>query len=391
MLVLGPARLSRRVLIGLFAVVLCSAGTAVIASGAADTTTRAYRPAVRAPGDLTAAQGHTAHLPVAVSTSVQAAVAPYTVRLEPDVLVLAPRGLTASEVQRVDAASRASHTEVLDTGRVHLGPGTTEAIGVDPSSFRAYTAAGTAESTPLWQSVARGDLAVAHAVAKALAVPLGGTTTIGVTAMTRKRVGAYATTGLPGIGVVVDRSESPQLGLVPDSGLVISAPGQDAAVVAAVVSRALGAGFQVTALRVPQTNGHLTWVAPAFGPISSPYGERTDPNHSGHPEFHAGVDIAAPLGSPIYAASAGVVQYAGPAAGFGHEIILEHAGGVTTVYGHMSAILVTHGTVTAGQPIALVGAEGDATGPHLHFEVHVNDQTVDPLAWLAAHGVRVNR
>jgi murein DD-endopeptidase MepM/ murein hydrolase activator NlpD len=54
----------------------------------------------------------------------------------------------------------------------------------------------------------------------------------------------------------------------------------------------------------------------------------------------------------------------------------------------MSAILVTHGTVTAGQPVALVGGTGDATGPHLHFEVHVNEQSVDPLA---AHGVRVNR
>jgi murein DD-endopeptidase MepM/ murein hydrolase activator NlpD len=319
------------------------------------------------------------------------AVAPFTTHLEADVLVTATRSLTPADVQRIVGISKASHSELIDTAHVHLGPGTTDAIGVDPSTFRDYTPAGTAESTPLWQSVADGDLAVAHAVGKALAVPLGGTTTIGVSLVRSERVGAYATTGLPGVGVVVDHSESAQLGLLTDSGLIVSAPGQDSVVVAAVLAHALGAGYVVSPLRVPQQNGHLTWVAPAFGPISSPYGNRPDPNHRGQTEFHAGVDIAAPLGNPIYAVSAGVVQYAGPASGFGQEIILEHAGGVTTVYGHMSAILVTHGSVTAGQPIALVGAEGDATGPHLHFEVHVNDQTVDPLAWLAAHGVKVNR
>jgi murein DD-endopeptidase MepM/ murein hydrolase activator NlpD len=57
----------------------------------------------------------------------------------------------------------------------------------------------------------------------------------------------------------------------------------------------------------------------------------------------------------------------------------------------MSKILVTSGPVTAGQPIAIVGSEGESTGPHLHFEVHVHDQLVDPLAWLSAHGVRVSR
>ncbi|HEY2259391.1 MAG TPA: M23 family metallopeptidase, partial [Solirubrobacteraceae bacterium] len=104
------------------------------------------------------------------------------------------------------------------------------------------------------------------------------------------------------------------------------------------------------------------------------------------------IDIGAPLGAPIYAASSGSVLYAGPAEGFGNEVILSHAGGVQTVYGHMERILVTAGqAVTAGQPIALVGAEGDATGPHLHFEIwpdgwHASEtsQPIDPLPQLQA-------
>ena len=105
--------------------------------------------------------------------------------------------------------------------------------------------------------------------------------------------------------------------------------------------------------------------------------------------FHDGIDVGAPLGSPVYAMADGFVLYAGPARGFGQEVVLSHAGGVTTVYGHVSRILVASGPVSVGQPIALVGNEGESTGPHLHAEVRVNDTPVDPLAWLRAHGVRI--
>ena len=138
--------------------------------------------------------------------------------------------------------------------------------------------------------------------------------------------------------------------------------------------------------------GQLTWVAPANGPITAGFGYRQSPLIPGTREFHAGIDIGAPLGAPIYAASSGSVVYAGPASGFGNEVILQHAGNVETVYGHMERILVTAGSpVTVGQPIALVGSEGESTGPHLHFEVHVNGNLTDPLAWLVAHGVRVEQ
>ncbi|HEX7354998.1 MAG TPA: M23 family metallopeptidase [Mycobacteriales bacterium] len=320
------------------------------------------------------------------------AVAPLGARIVPDVLVQSAQTLSPAQVHAALYAITATHALQLDSGQIHLGSGVTEALGVDPSTFRAWTPAGTADSDPLWQSVARGDVAVAHAVAAALAVPLGGVTTAGATTPVPERVGALATTGIPGVGLIIDQLDEAPLGLVPGSALLVTAtPGSDPVVTAAEIQSALGKAATVTPLRVPVTDGHLQWVAPAYGPITSPFGWRNNPNDPGHPEFHGGIDIGAPLGAPIYAAAAGVVQYAGPASGFGQEIILTNADGVSTVYGHMEKILVTSGPVKVGQPIALVGAEGDATGPHLHFEVHVGGTRVDPAAWLVAHGVKITR
>jgi murein DD-endopeptidase MepM/ murein hydrolase activator NlpD len=120
--------------------------------------------------------------------------------------------------------------------------------------------------------------------------------------------------------------------------------------------------------------------------LSSPFGPRWG-------TLHAGVDFAAPLGTPEKAVMAGTVLQAGPASGFGQAVYIQHANGDVTVYGHMRTILVTAGQhVTAGQVIAEMGAEGQATGPHLHLEVHVGgiDGTrIDPVPWLAARGVTV--
>jgi len=109
--------------------------------------------------------------------------------------------------------------------------------------------------------------------------------------------------------------------------------------------------------------------------------------------LHAGIDLAAPMGTPEYAAMDGVVLRAGPASGFGLAVYIQHANGDVTVYGHMEKILVTDGQVVrAGQTIALLGENGQATGPHLHFEVHVGGmmgQKIDPIPWLRARGVTV--
>lgn len=94
---------------------------------------------------------------------------------------------------------------------------------------------------------------------------------------------------------------------------------------------------------------------------------------------HGGIDLAAPAGSEIYAAADGIVEKADWEAGYGNYIILRHADGFRTLYGHCAELLVTPETeVHCGDCIALVGATGNATGPHLHFEVRAQDTRLDP-------------
>ena len=110
--------------------------------------------------------------------------------------------------------------------------------------------------------------------------------------------------------------------------------------------------------------------------------------------FHGGVDFAAPLGTPIHAATDGVVIEAGPASGYGNWVQVRAADGTVTMYGHMasSGVLVQKGQhVTAGDVIALVGNEGFSTGPHCHFEVWKGGtMKIDPAPWLAEHGVKMS-
>jgi murein DD-endopeptidase MepM/ murein hydrolase activator NlpD len=127
-----------------------------------------------------------------------------------------------------------------------------------------------------------------------------------------------------------------------------------------------------------------SWVRPVTSaPITSGFGPRWG-------RLHAGIDFAAPIGTPVYAASNGTVLAAGPASGYGQWVKLAHAGGVTTVYGHISGWTVSVGQpVTVGQVIAYTGNEGRSTGPHLHFETWTNNQPVDPVAFYAAHGAQL--
>jgi murein DD-endopeptidase MepM/ murein hydrolase activator NlpD len=107
--------------------------------------------------------------------------------------------------------------------------------------------------------------------------------------------------------------------------------------------------------------------------------------------FHYGVDMAAPGGTPFHAAGDGTVIEAGPMSGYGNVIMIQHADGTITVYGHEEKILVQKGEkVKAGQLIGLVGSEGESTGYHLHFEIRVGSESgekADPMDWLAARGI----
>lgn len=125
------------------------------------------------------------------------------------------------------------------------------------------------------------------------------------------------------------------------------------------------------------------WVRPNYGGLSSPFGRRWG-------RMHEGIDLAGGYGSQILAATSGTVIYAGPESGYGRVVKIVDWDGTQTWYGHMSSFLVHVGQhVTPGQPIALVGAAGDATGPHLHFEVRIGGAPVDPIPFLAARGVHI--
>jgi murein DD-endopeptidase MepM/ murein hydrolase activator NlpD len=133
------------------------------------------------------------------------------------------------------------------------------------------------------------------------------------------------------------------------------------------------------------------WALPARGPISSGYGARISPC-SGCSSFHNGADIAGGCNSPIYAASAGTVSYAGRNGGYGNFILINHGGGLSTGYGHIvdGGILVNVGqSVSAGQQIARIGSTGNSTGCHLHFETRPGGVASDPVAFMAARGIRL--
>ncbi len=131
----------------------------------------------------------------------------------------------------------------------------------------------------------------------------------------------------------------------------------------------------------PEHKGKFDWPVPERQ-ITSRYGTRI------HPKFktkrqHTGIDIGSPEGTPIKAADAGEVIFAGLMRGYGQVIIIDHGGGFATVYAHMSKMLVEEGaTVKKGTVIGNVGHTGVATGPHLHFEVRVNGTATDPMKYL---------
>ncbi len=127
-------------------------------------------------------------------------------------------------------------------------------------------------------------------------------------------------------------------------------------------------------------SGAMSW--PISGPITSPYGWRTHPIF-GTQRYHSGVDIGADYGDPIRAADGGVVIYADWMGGYGYAVIIDHGGGISTLYGHNNELLVGVGQrVYKGQVIARAGSTGYSTGPHCHFEVRQNGSPVNPLAYL---------
>jgi murein DD-endopeptidase MepM/ murein hydrolase activator NlpD len=130
----------------------------------------------------------------------------------------------------------------------------------------------------------------------------------------------------------------------------------------------------IALLRRQPAGSPIPLVWPLLAPIGSGFGPRGD-------RFHAGVDLIAPAGTEVLAAAPGIVTWAAKrAGGWGELVTVAHGRGVRTLYAHLSRINVKVGEwISGGTVIGQVGATGDATGPHLHFEVHVNGAAVDPL------------
>ena len=126
----------------------------------------------------------------------------------------------------------------------------------------------------------------------------------------------------------------------------------------------------------PIRRGGGRFIVPTNGSFTSPFGMRWG-------RLHAGVDIAAPIGTPIRAADSGRVAIAGPTGGYGNYTCIQHGGNLSTCYGHQSRIGVSVGaSVRQGQVIGAVGNTGNSTGPHLHFEVRVGGSPVNPMGYL---------
>jgi murein DD-endopeptidase MepM/ murein hydrolase activator NlpD len=123
---------------------------------------------------------------------------------------------------------------------------------------------------------------------------------------------------------------------------------------------------------------------PVMGPIRSSFGQREDPvTGNGEGEFHTGVDISAPMGTPIRATADGTVRSAEMESGYGREVIIDHGHGMETCYAHMSGFTVMAGeTVVRGQVIGYVGMSGRTTGAHLHYEVRIRNTPVNPHKYL---------
>ena len=139
----------------------------------------------------------------------------------------------------------------------------------------------------------------------------------------------------------------------------------------------------VTYEAVLRQRGYTPTAWPVEGTLEGGFGGRRNPFGGSGFEFHSGQDIEAPWGAPVVAGASGRVSFVGWQNGYGQLVIVDHGGGLTTRYGHLSHIDVElNQVVNRAQLLGKVGSTGRSTGPHLHYEVRINDQPVDPLPYL---------
>jgi len=135
--------------------------------------------------------------------------------------------------------------------------------------------------------------------------------------------------------------------------------------------------------------GYTPSIWPVVGKLESGFGGRRNPFGGSSYEFHSGQDIDAQPGDPVVAGASGKVTFVGWQNGYGQLVVIDHGGGLTTRYGHLSHIDVAQGqTVARGQFIGRVGSTGRSTGPHLHYEIRINDEPVDPRQYLLSSSTK---
>ena len=155
---------------------------------------------------------------------------------------------------------------------------------------------------------------------------------------------------------------------------------RQAARAAAAAAAAQSSGGQGASDNWVQGTGQLGW--PVSGEITSPYGYRVHPIW-GTTIYHSGIDIGVDEGTPVHATDGGVVVWSGWMGGYGYAVVIDHGNGLSTLYGHNSELAVDEGqSVAKGQVISYAGSTGNSTGPHVHFEVRVNGDPVDPMGYL---------
>ncbi len=260
-------------LVGLAAVSACSSGPAGRTAGRADVVVGQSAPAAVL-----------SVLPVAPAVEQARAAVPQpvkdlTARLRPDVLVLGKATLSESARTRLAALAPTGGTVAFRAGQVAVAGKPVEAAGVDPSTFRTFAAQGTAEATAVWQAVARGEAVASHAKAKELGLQLGQDlqlTRSDGSAPTVLRLGALATTGVPGTDLLVDETLGRSLGLGSATAMLLTAgAGKDPIALANKVRKITGDGAAVDLLTAPAANPVAflsgSKAAKAFGAFSYRY------------------------------------------------------------------------------------------------------------------------
>jgi murein DD-endopeptidase MepM/ murein hydrolase activator NlpD len=140
--------------------------------------------------------------------------------------------------------------------------------------------------------------------------------------------------------------------------------------------------------KVLRERGYTPSVWPVVGKLESGFGGRRNPFGGSSYEFHSGQDIDAQTGDPVVAGASGRVTFVGWQNGYGQLIVIDHGGGLTTRYGHLSHIDVSQGQwIERSQFIGRVGSTGRSTGPHLHYEIRINDEPVNPLQYLLTSAI----